>query len=119
MMVDPNGWNITADSAETLANTANKILPAIHAKKFSLPEIDRKFIDLTIAIRNYLSHRSSGSLSIMKKKLTDLAKSDKKSPLKGTVTSIGVYLKTAPNGSQAIRSKIISQSLSTLAGKLI
>jgi hypothetical protein len=119
MMVDPKGWHITADSAETLAKTANQLLSAAHAKKFSLPDADRKFVDLTIAIRNYLSHRSTGSLSIMKQKLAELAKADKKSPLKGAVPSVGAYLKTIPKGAPESRTKVISRSLSTLAGKLI
>ena len=68
LMVDPEGWNVTADSAETLAKRATQFLSAPHAIKFSLSEMDRRFVDLLIATRNFLSHRSTGSLKIMKKR---------------------------------------------------
>jgi hypothetical protein len=68
LMVDPDGWNVTADSAETLAKRATQFLSAPHAIKFSLADLDRKFVDLLIATRNYLSHRSTGSLKTMKQR---------------------------------------------------
>jgi len=115
LMVDPEGWNVTADSAETLAKRATQFLSAPHAIKFSLAEVDRRFVDLLIATRNYLSHRSAGSLKIMKKRVADM---DAASPLKGPVTTVGAYLKTRPAAAHP-RAKLFGHELSALAGKLV
>jgi|ERR1019366_2341018 hypothetical protein len=118
LMLDPEGWNITADSAETLAKRANQLLSAPHAIKFSLADSDRKFVDLLIAIRNYLSHRSSGSLVIMKQRIKELQKVDATSPLNGTVTTVGAYLKARPAGVGLSRANIIGNNLGAVAAKL-
>jgi hypothetical protein len=119
LMVDPEGWNITAESAEALANRTNQLLSAGHAIKFSLPDVDRKFFDLVIAIRNYLSHRSTGSLSIMKRRIKELHAVDAGSPLNSSVTTVGAYLKACPTGTIDNRAKLIGQKLSALAGRLV
>ena len=118
-MVDPKGWNITADSADSLAGLTDNLLMASAAKKFSLPAVDRKFIDLIIALRNYLSHRSGGSVTTLKDKLADFQRTDKASPLRGKLVDVGMFLKTVPKGSADSRVKVIGMKLSTLAGKLI
>jgi hypothetical protein len=118
LLVDPNGWNITADSAETLAKTANQFLAAQHAIKFSLTDVDRCFVDFLIATRNYLSHRSSGALSIMKERLREVSAVDPGSPLNGIVTTVGAYLKAKPVGSVHNRAKLLGHRLSALATKL-
>jgi hypothetical protein len=119
MMVDPAGWNITADSAETLAQKANQLLSAPDAIKFSLPDADRKFLDLTIGIRNFLSHRSAGALTIMKKRLGEHHTVEPISPLNGAVTTVGAYLKFRPAGAIGTRAKLIGNRLRTLAAKLV
>jgi hypothetical protein len=118
MLVDPEGWNITADSAETLAKKANQFLTAPHAIKFSLADVDRAFVDLLIATRNYLSHRSTGALAIMKQRVKQLHDVDATSPLNGRVTTVGAYLKTRPPGAAHSRAKLVGHQLSTLAAKL-
>jgi hypothetical protein len=118
-LVDPNGWNITADSAETLAAKANQFLVAPHAKKFSLTEKDRRFIDLVIAIRNYLSHRSAGALTILKRRLVEIERADPTSLLNGTVTTVGAYLKAKQGNPGHNRAKLIGHQLDALAGKLV
>lgn len=118
-IVDPKGWNITAESAESLAELTNTLLSAATAKKFSLPDVDRKFVDLTLALRNYLSHRSAGSLTKLNDKLADFQKTDKKSPLRGKLTDVGAYLKGTPKNSPGSRAKVIGLNLSTLAAKLV
>jgi hypothetical protein len=119
LLVDPDGWNITARSAEDLAKRANQLLSAAHAKKFSLPVPDRAFLDLITAIRNYLSHRSSGSLTATKQRLRDLAIADAASPLNGNMTTIGAYLKERPGTAVHSRAKLIGHMLSGLSSKLI
>lgn len=119
LLVDPTGWNITADSAETLAVKANQLLSAPDAIKFSLPDVDRKFLDLTIAVRNLLSHRSAGALAIMKKRLQEHQAVEPASPLVGAVTTVGAYLKSCPGGAGDSRAKIFGTRLRTLAASLV
>lgn len=118
-MVDPKGWNITADSADTLAGLTGNLLLAPASKKFSLPNVDRKFFDFIIAMRNYLSHRSGGSLTTLKIKLSEYQKEDKTSPLRGKLTDVGAFLKFTPKGAPSTRAKVIALNLSALAGRLI
>lgn len=118
-MVDPKGWNITAESAAALSKLTNQILPGSAARKFSLNEVDGKFVDLTISIRNYLSHHSAGSLTLMKRKLVEFQKADKISPLRGQFTQMGPYLMRTLKNAPGSRAKVIGLNLSTLAAKLI
>jgi hypothetical protein len=113
-MVDPDGWNVTADSAETLAKRATQFLSAPYAIKFSLADLDTKFVDLLIAARNYLSHGSTGSLKIMKQRVNEI---DAASPLKGQITTESVS-KTRPVAAHT-RAKLFGHELSALAAKLI
>jgi hypothetical protein len=118
-MVDPKGWNITAESAAVLSKLTNQFLPGSAARKFSLNEADGKFVDLTISIRNYLSHRSAGSLTLMKSRLVDFQKADKTSPLRGTLTQVGPYLMRRLKNAPVSRARVIGLCLSALAAKLV
>ncbi len=119
LMVDPKGWNITAESAAALAKLTNQILPGATARKFALNEADGKFVDFAISIRNYLSHHSTGSLIIMKDRLAEFQKSDKASPLRGKLTDVGSFLMRQLKGAPGSRAKVIGLNLSTLAAKLL
>jgi len=119
LMVDPKGWNITAESSAALSKLTNQILPGATARKFSLNEADGKLVDFTISIRNYLSHRSTGSLTIMKNRLRDFQKADKTSPLRGKFTEMGPYLMRRLKYAPGSRAKVIGLSLSALAGRLV
>jgi hypothetical protein len=59
-LLDPKGWNIAANSGDQLAKVANDFLKSSVARKFSLDKEDRAFIDLLVALRNFLAHRSTG-----------------------------------------------------------
>ncbi len=119
LLIDPNGWNITANSADALAVIANQFLTAPYAKKFSLADNDRAFVDFLIATRNYLSHRSTGALLIMKKRVRELYDVDASSPLNGTITTVGAYLKTIPSGTVSSRTRLVGQQLIALAEGLV
>jgi hypothetical protein len=119
LMVDPKGWNITAESAAVLTKLTNQILPGAIARKFALNEPDGKFFDFAVSIRNYLSHRSAGSLAILKTKLTDFQTADRASPLRGKLTDVGPYLTRQLKRAPGSRAKVIGLNLSILAGKLI
>ena len=64
--LDPKEWNISVPSAAKLAVRANQLLPATSAKRFTLSAEDAALFDFTIALRNYLAHRSEGAKSILK-----------------------------------------------------
>lgn len=106
-MLDPEGRNVSAESAGTLAEKANDLLAAAHAKKFSLTAVDGGFLDFVIALRNYLSHRSSGSMKILRKRLSDLGTADPASHMIGTLTTVAIYLNARPPGAPHSRAKMI------------
>jgi hypothetical protein len=112
------GGILRRDSAETLAKRANQFLIAPDAIKFSLADVDRAFVDLLIATRNYLSHRSTGALGIMKQRVKEIHKVDAASPLNGIVTTVGSYLKMVPPGAVHSRAKLIGHQLMSLATRL-
>ena len=75
--------------------------------------------DLVIAVRNYLSHRSSGSVAILRKRLTELNAAGAASPLNGTVNSVAVYLNTRPVSAAHCRAKLVGHTVIALAAKLV
>ena len=118
-MLDPEGRNVSAESANTLTKKANELLAATHAKKFSLTSVDGGILDFVIALRNYLSHRSSGSLKVLKKRLSDLGTADPASNMIGTLTNVATYLNARPPGLLDSRAKVIGYAVSALAAKLV
>lgn len=95
-LVDPKGWNITAGTAQELAELANKMLPGAQAKKFSLNADDRSFIDLLVALRNYLGHRSRGSMKTLRACVSALDQGGQNAHLYGPIAQVGSYLKKEP-----------------------
>lgn len=118
-LVDPDGRNVTADSAESLSTRATQLLSARDAIKFSLAESDQKFLNLVIAIRNYLSHRSAGSFGILKSRLREFGSTDPTSPLNGRLTTVGAYLKERPGNGAETRAKVIGNRLVQVSGRLV
>lgn len=118
-MLDPEGRNVSAESASALAQKANNLLAAAYARKFSLSAADGRFLDLMISIRNYLSHRSSGSMKILRTRLTEVDGADPASPMNGTVKSVAVYLNTKPAGAAHSRAKVVGYNVIALAAKLV
>jgi hypothetical protein len=80
-MIDPKGWNITANSAQELAKRANQLLSAAEAKKFSLDAEDSAFLDYLISIRNYIGHRSKASRIEVTGAIKTMAGTTRNSPL--------------------------------------
>jgi hypothetical protein len=60
-LLNPKGRNVTVSSGDHLATTANELLKGSIARKFSLDKEDRIFIDLLLALRNFLAHRSTAA----------------------------------------------------------
>lgn len=116
-MIDPNGWNITADCAQGLSDRANELLTASHAKKFSLEQEDREFLDFLVPLRNFLSHRSKGSRDRLNSAISRLTAGGRNSNLKGKFTTAGAFLKVqVPTGNT--RATEIARRLVEIVQKL-
>ncbi len=116
-MLDPKGRNVSVDSAATLAKKANNLLAAVHAKKFSLSAIDGAYLNFSIAMRNYLSHRSRGSKTILNDMHAVLVAADATTSMASS-RSVPIFLNQTPAGAASSRAKLIGQGLSVLATKL-
>ncbi|HYX71736.1 MAG TPA: hypothetical protein VE732_03120 [Nitrososphaera sp.] len=116
-LIDPEGMNITAKSADDLSNRANQLLVASSAIKFSLNSDDRELINLVISIRNYIGHRSKRSREALKDSIASIETTGINSPLKAKLTTVGAYLryKTSPTGTRAT---FIVQRLLDISDKL-
>jgi hypothetical protein len=97
-MLDPKGRNVSAESASTLTKKANELLSAAHAKKFSFNAIDVAYLNFVIGMRNYLSHRSRSSKTILNDLQAALIAADARTPLNGSLRSVAIYLNQTPAG---------------------
>lgn len=113
--LDPKEWNISVPSAAKLAVRANQLLPAPAAKRFTLSAEDSALFDFTIALRNYLAHRSEGSRNTLKAALRELSGAN--APLNAKAHTVSVYLKTRVSNGD-MRTVLIARRLETLAGVL-
>jgi hypothetical protein len=118
-MLDPKGKNVSVDSADTLAKKANDLLAAAQARKFSLNASDGAYLNFSIAMRNYLSHRSRSSKKTLNDAQTALIAADPATHMAGSLRSVAIYLNQTPPGSAASRARLLGQSLSALAAKLV
>lgn len=116
-MIDPEGWNITARSAEALSNKANELLNARYAKKFFLDSEDREFIDILLHLRNYLSHRSEKARRLLKTAISVISNTSRNSFLSGPFVTAGSYLKQH-RGAGETRAKFIVNRVIKIAEKL-
>jgi len=117
-ILDPKGWNISASSAQELANLANLHLPAPDARKFSLDAEDRAFLDYLVALRNYLAHRSDSSRGIIVSAINEISTTTgDNAPLsKAQPGHIGTYLKERVGADTRVG--IIARRMSAVSAKL-
>jgi hypothetical protein len=115
-LLDPKKWNVTFTSAGALSAKVNEILSAAHAKKFAFSAEDSEFIDVTIALRNFLSHRSRGSREILAGAIKRIAGGSNQ-PFGGIFRDVGSYLK-AKNQSGESRARLIGARLRVIASQL-
>ncbi len=120
-ILDPNGRNTSFPNFAAIEDRARKWLSDAHRDIFvNLTGQEKKIVDVTIAIRNNLAHRSKGSLDRLNKELCA-------GPLNGTylqrnvnlVQQAGHFLKSKsrPNGNEN-RATILGHHLRTVAEKL-
>lgn len=114
-LIDPKQFNITVRSATGLAQKANDLLAAKYAKKFTLIPEDAHLVDFSIAIRNYLGHRSSAARETLKAAVQPLAGAN--ADLQTDVRDVGSYLKHR-NAAGDTRAIILAQRLIAVASKL-
>lgn len=115
-LIDPKEWNITVKSAQELTSKANDMLHATHAMKFSLDKADSQFLDFAIAMRNYLSHRSAGSRSVLKDALAKLSEPANQN-FSASIQDLGSYLKHSLSSGKS-RAVEFVQRLVGIANKL-
>jgi hypothetical protein len=115
-LLDPKGWNVTASSAADLASRANEWLAAPYARGFSLNAEDGELVDLLVAVRNYLSHRSKGSRTMLREAIGKLSE-PRNAPLRGTLRDVGTYLK-AKDATGRSRARLIAERVTEIAATL-
>lgn len=114
--LDPKDWNISVPSAAKLSVRANQLLSAPAAKRFTLSAEDAALFDFTIALRNYLAHRSKGAKNILKDAVQGLTGAN--APLNALVTKMNAYLKMQV-ASGDTRAVLIARRLQALSGVLV
>lgn len=113
--IDPKDFNFTVKSAEDLTKRANGMLSAPAAKKFTLEPDDAATVDFSLALRNYLAHRSPASRSKLVAEIGGLGGAN--ADLKAPMHEIGAYLK-ARTAAGTPRVFTVASRLLTVAGKL-
>lgn len=116
-LLDPKGWNLAVRSAQSLSELANRHLNVVHAKKFSLEADDRDFLDYLVALRNYLSHRSSGARSDFINSVRALKPGGLNAPLSAPIQTVAMHLKQAVPG--GTRVNVIGLRAVQVSAKLV
>lgn len=114
--LDPKDFNISFPSAAKLSTKANSLLPGPAAKRFTLSGEDAHLFDFSVALRNYLAHRSSASRKLLSASVTSLKGAN--ALLNAPIPTVSVYLKTAVTGGDT-RAVLIARRLHALAGVLV
>jgi hypothetical protein len=119
-LLDPKGYNISATSPSELSKFANKFLLPRFARKFFLDKRDTEFLELFFGLRNFLSHRSAGSLVILKDSLSKITETDNLIFLP-LLKDIGSYLAKVPmsaTGPTLTRASVIALRIEDLGKRL-
>jgi hypothetical protein len=114
-LVDPNGYNVGPTDSAAIAKRANELLEAQYAKRFTLAAEEAGVVDVAIALRNYIGHRSTASLRELRQAVSRLTGVN--ADLSGSFSNSGTYLKSRVNGEP--RSIILANRLCAVAEKLV
>ena len=108
-LLDPRGYNITFKNARNMVSQARKNLIFNHQLKYrALTSQQRKFIDATRCLRNFIAHRSESGFKSMTSSLASLSGGTFDSLSRGAsaqenkVNSVGAYLKAKKGGSSRV-----------------
>lgn len=119
-LLDPEGRNTSFPNYEAIETRARQWLIPQHLTLFQqVSAQDRAIVDLAIAVRNNIAHRSKSSLDRLNATVAA-------GPLHGTglgrqgngVQQVGVYLKTAV-GADETRADVLGRRLGDMATRLI
>jgi len=91
-LVDPAGWNLSLSSASKLASRANEMLASRFARRFSLDEEDGAFLEFSVALRNYLGHKSTKARKNLRVAHAQLS-GGKNDAFIAPITNLGAFLK--------------------------
>lgn len=118
-LLDKRGRNLAFDSADDMVKKCTKILPPDAAHRVGkLTTSDRAIIDVCIAIRNYLAHRSREAKARMDEALASahlpvqLRRSGRR------VHALGTFLAARVTAKGRTRAEIIFSSLQHIATRL-
>ena len=105
-LLDPRGYNITFRNAKNMVAQARKNLILSHSTKYrALTPHQRKLIDTTRCLRNYIAHRSESGFNSMTSALASLS-GGPFDPLSrretAKVNKVGAYLKAMSGGSSRV-----------------
>jgi hypothetical protein len=114
--IDPKEFNVTVRSASALASKANALLAAQYARRFSMEHEQNQFIDFSIALRNFLAHRSKSARDILRTSAGALSGAN--AEFSASLKDIGPYLKFRHVDGDT-RAARIAIRMSALAGALI
>ena len=113
-LIDPKQFNLTFPSAEKLSARANELLEAQYARLFTLDAVDAEFLNFTIALRNFLAHRSKSSRATLSQTVSQLSSGNLTfSPLE---RDIGAYLRVRNSG-DVCRSVEIASRIKGIAAR--
>lgn len=114
-LADQDGYNITFSQYEQIDAKARRwLVPADAAKFLNLSDPKKKTVNLLIALRNHIAHRSRRSFDAMNDALaTGSIRQFGLQRQANKVINVGAYLKSSPVGS---RSRRLSTIMSTLQG---
>lgn len=115
-LLDPKGWNITSNDADKLYATATKYISSKFAKNFAFDTDDSEFYNYLVALRNFLSHNSTGSKSKLKNSIASIS-TPKNSFLKAKSFHAKNYLKEITS-SERSRALMLVNRIKEIAIKL-
>lgn len=108
-LLDPNGWNQTFKNVERMKQRfAELVTPALGARVAAVHDADARLIDAMHAIRNFISHGSTGSKDVMNNALAGISTGPGciNEPLRRVVHkihSVGSYLKANVGGKPRVK----------------
>jgi hypothetical protein len=115
-LLDPKRRNVEVSSADDLSNKA-KLWSGPAAKKFALEQDDRDLVDLVIALRNYLAHKSRSARRELSVKVGRIGRIGPNSGLAcHPLGPVPVYLKRTAGG--RTRTNLLYTRILQVASKL-
>ncbi|MGC5804181.1 hypothetical protein SNK19_13010 [Ralstonia pseudosolanacearum] len=118
-ILDPKGWNVSfTNSADLKAKAGRWLEDPFRARFTGLSQAHSAVFDATKSVRNFLAHRSSGSLETMQLALASQTLPAGFKRAANKVHSVGSFLDSVPPGAAQTRIKSYLQEVRAIAGHL-